>query len=213
MSKTSEPFETSETYNGHAHDHDPSRLPLRLGLQIKLAHAPTPTAPQPPHFSNLDMHHHPSHLASPQSPHLAPPPRLLHNLPYLPSNAQGNDLPEDWDSKSRKNWLKSPTTALQPQPFSTLDMRLYRPRFAPPQQPDPSPPPLLAPPALTRAKPESQPPTSHQPQEASRAHGATAQPLENQTATERKTKHSRLWAAEAAKIRHDLPEDWDSKLN
>ena len=36
--------------------------------------APTPTAPQPPPFSPLDMHPHPSHLASPQTPHLAPPP-------------------------------------------------------------------------------------------------------------------------------------------
>jgi hypothetical protein len=37
--------------------------------------APTPTAPQPPPFSPLDVHtHHPPHLASPQTPHLAPSP-------------------------------------------------------------------------------------------------------------------------------------------
>jgi hypothetical protein len=36
--------------------------------------APTPSAPPPPPFSPLDMHPHRSHLASPQTPHLAPPP-------------------------------------------------------------------------------------------------------------------------------------------
>ena len=36
--------------------------------------APTPIAPQHRPFSLLDMHPHRSHLASPQTPHLAPPP-------------------------------------------------------------------------------------------------------------------------------------------
>jgi hypothetical protein len=36
--------------------------------------APTPTANLPPLFSPLDVHPHPSHLASPQIPHLAPSP-------------------------------------------------------------------------------------------------------------------------------------------
>jgi hypothetical protein len=36
--------------------------------------APTTIAPQPRPFSPLDMHTQPSHLASPQTPHLAPPP-------------------------------------------------------------------------------------------------------------------------------------------
>ena len=52
----------------------------------------TPTAPQHPPFSPLDMHPQPSHLASPQKPHLAPPPypaspALKHTRPDSPPPA------------------------------------------------------------------------------------------------------------------------------
>jgi hypothetical protein len=114
---------------------------------------------------------------------------------YLPSPAHGDVR------------LAPPSTAPQPQLFSPLEMHPHRPRFAPPQQPSPSPPPLLAPPAPKRAKQESPPPTSFQPQEATRADGASAEPFETHNATERKTKTPRLQNAKAARIRHDLRVD------
>jgi tellurite resistance protein len=46
---------------------------------------------------------------------------------------------------------------------------------------------------------------------ATRADGASAEPLETHNATERKTKQPRLRNAEAASILRNLPEDWDSK--
>ena len=54
--------------------------------------APTPIAPQPQPFSLLDIHPHPSHLASPQTPHLVPPllsdpPALKHTRPVSPPPA------------------------------------------------------------------------------------------------------------------------------
>jgi hypothetical protein len=54
--------------------------------------APTPIAPQHRPFSLLDMHPHPSHLASPQTPHLVPPllsdpPALKHTRPVSPPPA------------------------------------------------------------------------------------------------------------------------------
>jgi hypothetical protein len=45
--------------------------------------APNPSSPQPPPFSPLDIHPHPSHLGSQQTPHLAPP--LLPAPPALKS--------------------------------------------------------------------------------------------------------------------------------
>ena len=54
--------------------------------------APTPTAPQPPHFSTLDMQPHPPHLESPQAKPLAPlplpePPALKRTRPDSPPPA------------------------------------------------------------------------------------------------------------------------------
>jgi hypothetical protein len=52
----------------------------------------TPIAPQPRPFSLLGLHPHPSHLASPQTPHLVPPllsgpPALKHTRPDSPPPA------------------------------------------------------------------------------------------------------------------------------
>jgi hypothetical protein len=72
-------------------------------------------------------------------------------------------------------------------------------------------PPLPAPPALKRARPDSQPLAPTTSQATLQADGASAEPLEAHDATERNTKKPRLQNAEAAPILHDLPEDWDLK--
>jgi hypothetical protein len=64
----------------------------------------TPTHRITAPFSPLDMHPSPSHLASPQTPHLTPPPFPAHPAlkPTRPDSPQG-DLarPANWDSMTR----------------------------------------------------------------------------------------------------------------
>jgi hypothetical protein len=67
-------------------------------------------------------------------------------------------------------------TAPQAPPFSPLDMPPHRPHFASPQPPHLSPPPLLSTQALKHTRPESPPPTSRPPQDATQEDGASSEP-------------------------------------
>jgi hypothetical protein len=82
-------------------------------------------------------------------------------------------------------------SAPPPPPFSPLDMHPHRSHLASPQTPHLAPPPLPAPPALKRTRPDSPPPASHPPHDAIRTDAASAESLEAHDATERETKKPR----------------------
>jgi hypothetical protein len=91
--------------------------------------------------------------------------------------------------------LDQTLTAPQPPPFSPLDMHPQSSHLASPQTPHLAPPPYPAPPALKQARTDA----------------ASPELLEAHDVTEKMTKQPRLRNAETAQIRHDLPDDWDSK--
>jgi hypothetical protein len=67
----------------------------------------------------------------------------------------------------------------------------HRPHFTSPHPSHLSPTPLLPPHTIKRARADSPPPTSRWPQNATRAHGASAEPLEAHDATKTKTKRNK----------------------
>jgi hypothetical protein len=90
-------------------------------------------------------------------------------------------------------------------------MHSHPSHLASPQTPHLAPPPLPAPSALKRTRPDSPPRAPPPPQIAVQADGASAETLEAHGAMERNTKKPSPQNAEAAPIRHDLPEDWHSR--
>ena len=96
--------------------------------------------------------------------------------------------------------------APQPRPFSPLDMHP-----ASTQTQHLAPLPFTTQLAFKPTRPDSPPPASCQPQDAIRTDATSPEPLEAHDLTERNTKQPRLGTAKAAQIRHDLPEDWDSR--
>jgi len=195
--------------------------------------APTPTAPQPPPFSPLDVHPHTSHLASPQPPHLAPPPSPAppaQNCTRPDSPPPVSPPPKDALRTDAASYVHSAhadvrlaltPTAPQPPPFSPLDVHTHHPpHLASPQTPHLAPSPLSAPAAPKRTGPDSPPTASPPPQDALRTEAVSADSLKAHDATERETKKPRHQVAhgEHALTHHNLatqehparPTNWDS---
>ena len=88
----------------------------------------TPTHRITAPFSPLDMHPHPSNLAFPQTPHLAPPPFPAYSAlnPTRPNSPQGHlARPANWDSMTRI--YRTTGSSRQPQDAIRTDAALPEP--------------------------------------------------------------------------------------